>query len=148
MPLGVTLDIDLCVGVTRWQESCYGNHAFAILIKEQSPSTWLWHDNRGRDYRFLEQSRGEVTFHCIRTQPLQWNGKKWDDLSRGFLAIVISSAGSQIRPNERRLALASAVCYSSLTFARWKGSLLLYHIWMKGQYFVCIFSPLAKLFIS
>lgn len=47
MPLGVSTDIDLCVSGARWQEPCYWNHAFAILIKEQPPSTWLWHDNRG-----------------------------------------------------------------------------------------------------
>lgn len=42
-------------------------------------------------------------------------------MSRGFWAIVISFAGSQTKSNKRRQALASAVCYGSLMYTRWKG---------------------------
>lgn len=42
-------------------------------------------------------------------------------MSRGFWPIAISFAGSQTKRNKRRQVLASAVCYGSLTYTRWKG---------------------------
>lgn len=131
MPLGVSADKDLCVGGARWQEACYWNHAFAIVIKEQPPSTWPWHDNWGRTT--VSWSRVEVRSPFTTAALNHYNESSWkssrNDLSKGFLAIVISFPGSQLRPNEGRQALASAVCYGSLMYTRWKGSLLLKHGW-------------------
>ena len=73
MPLGVSSDIDLCAGGARWQEPCYWSHAFVILIKEQPPSTWRWHDNRGRTT--VPRCRAEVRSPST-AQPLQWEGMK------------------------------------------------------------------------
>lgn len=106
----------------------YWNHAFATLIKEQTPFTWPWHDKRDRTT--ICQSRAEVRSPFTATTLSLCNDLEWEssqDLSWGFLAIIISSAGSRIRPNRKRQALASAVCYGSLTYTRWKGLLLLRH---------------------
>lgn len=110
------------------RDPLYWNHAFATLIKEQTPFTWPWHDKR--DSTTICWSRAEVRSPFTATTLSLCNDSEWEssqDLSWGFLAIIISSAGSRIRPNRKRQALASAVCYGSLTYTRWKGLLLLKH---------------------
>lgn len=134
----------------------YWNHAFAILIKEQPLCTWPLHDKHDRNTIFLEESRGEISFHCSLTQPLQWLVMKiitiW--LVVRFLGKRYFLCRVSTRPNQIRQALVSAVCYGSLTYTRWKGSMLLNHIWRnkgqneKNQKWVWMLSLLEKGFLS
>lgn len=122
-----------------------------LWSKSSLSLTWPWHDNRGRTT--VSWCRAEVRSPFTAAALNHYNEPEWkssrDDLSRGFLATVISFAGSQIRANKRRQVLASAVCYGSLTYTGWKGSLLK-HGWRnkdkneKRQKSVWIFFPFRK----
>lgn len=89
-----------------------------------------------QQYYYLEQSRGEITFHCSRTKPLQWAQM---EIMAGrpvvrFLGKHYFLCRLSKQPDQMRQALVSADCYGSLTYTRWKGSMLLRHSWWnKGK---------------
>lgn len=76
---------------------------------------------------YLEPSRGEITFHCRRSKPPQWTLMEITAgrpavrfLGKHYFLCRLSKQADQMRQ-----ALVSADCYGSLTYTRWKGSMLL-----------------------
>lgn len=104
--------------------SCSSDERAASLYTSIAWQTW-------QERRYLEQSRGEITFHCSRTKPLQWRQMEITAarplvtfLGKHYFLCRLSEQADQMRQ-----ALVSADCYGSLTYTRWKGSMLLKQSW-------------------
>lgn len=107
MPFGVSANTDLCVGVTTRQEPCHWNRAFAIVW---SKSRLPLHDCGMITVAATTVSWSRAEVRSPFMHPHSTTTMKWKENHHGTTCqeaawqSLFPSAGSQIRPNRRRLA--------------------------------------------